>query len=115
MITPSIKTLLTIPGVDADKAAALKRILTASRRELEEMPAGAARVAECYHAPSTADLRLTCLDAELGTYGVEAFQDDKGQWVEYCNAGDSYALTIIRWRGNYRVGCWGDIAERHCA
>ena len=113
--TPSIKALQTIADVDADKARALKAILTASRADLEALPAGAARVAECWTAPSTSDLRLTCLDAELGTYGVEAFRTDKGELVEYLNAGRTYARTIIRWRGAYRVACWGDIVERHGA
>ena len=113
--TPSIKTLQTLPGVDADKARALKALLTARRAALEAHSAGAARVAECWTAPSTSDLRLTCLDAELGTYGVEAFRTDKGELVEYLNAGDTYAPTIIRMRGAYRVACWGDIAERHGA
>ena len=115
MITPSIKTLKTLPHIDAGKAAILKTLLTASRSTLEAHPAGAARLAECYHAPSTSDLRLTCLDAEMGTYGVEAFHTENGELVEYLNAGDTYTPTIVRFRGNYRVACWGDIAERHGA
>lgn len=115
MITPSIKTLKTLPDVDAGKAATLKALLTADRATLEAHPAGAARIAECWNPPSTADLRLTCLDAELGTYGVEAFLTENGERVYYLNAGDTYTPTIVRFRGNYRVACWGDIAERHGA
>lgn len=113
--TPSTKTLQTLPDVDADKARALKALLTARRCDLESHSAGAARVAACWSAPATSDLRLHCLDAELGTYGVEAFHTDRGELVEYLNAGDTYAPTIIRFRGAYRVACWGDIAERHGA
>ena len=113
MITPSIKTLLTLTAGNADKARELKRILTMKRSELEALPAGAARVRECYHAPSTSDLRLTCLDAALGSYGVESFQTRNGAYVDYINAGDTYAPTIVRFRGNYRVTDWGSIAERH--
>ena len=113
--TPSIKTLQTLHDVDAEKARALKAILKARRAVLEAHSAGGARVAECWTAPSTSDLRLTCLNAELGTYGVEAFWTPKGELVEYLNAGDTYAPTIVRFRGAYRVACWGDIAERHGA
>lgn len=113
--TPSVKTLQTLPGVDAAKARTLKALLIARRDTLENHPAGAARVAACWTAPNTSDLRLHCLDAELGTYGVEAFFTDKGELVEYLNAGDTYCPTIVRWRGAYRITCWGDIAERHGA
>jgi hypothetical protein len=112
MITPSIKALRTLTPC-ADKAKELKRILTMRRIELEALPAGADRIHECYHTPSTADLRMTCLDAALGTYGVESFQTRKGEWVDYLNTGDPYTPTIVRWRGNYRVTDWGSIAERH--
>ena len=113
--TPSIKTLQTLPGVDAGKARALKSLLAACRADLEARPEGARRAAECWTAPSISDLRLTCLDAELGTHGVESFWTDKGELVEYLNAGDTYAPTIIRFRGTYRVASWGDIAERYGA
>jgi len=112
MITPSIKALTALTG-DCVKAKELKNIFTALRQELEAMPAGEARVRECYHPPSTPDLRLACLDAALGTYGVEAFETARGEVVEYLNAGDTYTPTIVRFRGNYRVACWGDYAERH--
>ena len=112
MQTPSIRALRTL-APEPGAAEALKRILTASRATLQALPAGAARARECYYQPRTSDLRLTCLDAALGTYGVECFETRKGELVEYLNAGDTYTPTIVRWRGNYSVRCWGDIAERH--
>jgi hypothetical protein len=115
MLTPSIKTLRARLHLDADKAKTVKAILTATRAELEALPAGAARVAECYHSPKTSDVRMHCLDAALDTYGVEAFQTRTGEWVEYLNNGDTYTDTIVRYRGNYSVASWGDIAERHGA
>ncbi len=108
MNTPSIKTLQTV-GVTLEQAKQAKRILQMSRADLEQLPAGAARLAECYHPPSTADLRMTCLDAVMGTCGVEGCQTDKGEWVTYLNAGDTYAPTIVRYRRRYRVACWGDL------
>lgn len=112
--TPSIKTLREVFG---DRAAEAKKILRMTRAELLETPAGAARERECFHPPATSDLRMTVLDALAGTYGVEAFRTTRrgGYWCEYLNAGDTYAATLIRFRGHYRVACWGDIAERYGA
>lgn len=109
---PSIKTLREVFGDNAKQARA---ILEMTRAQLEQRPECAARVAECYHPPETADLRMTALNKLAGTYGVEAFQVRNGDWCEYLNAGCTYATTLLRFRGRYRVGCWGDIAERHGA
>jgi hypothetical protein len=107
---PSVRALRPVFGENAKQARA---ILEMSRRELEALPAGAARVAECYNPPATSDIRLTCLDALARTHGVEAFETKRDGYCEYLNAGDTYAPTLIRFRGRYRVATWGDIAERH--
>jgi hypothetical protein len=88
-----------------------------SRAELESLPAGAARIAECYHAPTTYDVRLTCLDALGESYGVEGLQrcNSSGvygdDWASYLNTGDSYTPTLIYWDGRYRVQSVGDFIE----
>lgn len=107
--TPSIKTLRE---VFADRAPEAKKVLRMSRADLEQTEPGARRLRECYHPPATSDLRLTVLDTLAGTHGVEAFRTRRGDWCEYLNAGDTYAATLLRYRGTYRVGCWGDYAER---
>jgi hypothetical protein len=117
MRLPSVKTLRAVFG---DKAKEARRILEMSRAELETLPAGAARVRECYHPPRTWDVRLHCLDALGETYGLEAFETTKRDtwgagspmWCNYLNAGDTYAPTVIYFGGRYRVAAWGDIAER---
>lgn len=52
---------------------------------------------------------------DLGTFGVEGWCDDRGSdgW-QYLNTGDSYGMTILFCSESerFRVGCWGDIAER---
>ena len=106
---PSVRTLRAVFGDNARQARA---ILEMSRAELEALPAGAARVAESYAPPATSHLRMECLDALAGTHGVESFETRRHGWCEYLNAGDTYALTLVRYRGRYRVACWGDIAER---
>jgi len=107
--SPSIKTLKTIFGANASKA---KAILRMSREQLLQTKIGAARMAECYHPPTTQDIRMECLN-ELGDfYGVEYFETNKGGCM-YLNAGDTYILTLVRHNGAYRVTTWGDIAEKH--
>ena len=112
MRLPSIKTLRQVFGADAPKARA---ILEMTRDELAALPAGAARIAECYHPPRTSDVRMHCLDALGHSYGVEAICLRDGRYVPYLNAGDAYAATLLRFNGRYRVTTWGDIAERHGA
>lgn len=109
MRLPSIKTLNQVFG---DKAKQARAILEMTRSQLEVLPAGAARVAECYHAPSTADVRMHCLDALGESSGVEAFELRDGSYCEYLNTGDTYSPTLMRVHGRYSVGCWGDIAEK---
>ncbi len=110
MRTPSTKVLREVFG---DNATEAKRVLQMSRTQLLELPACIARDRECYNPPATYDLRMTALDKLANTCGVEAFQTRNGNWCEYLNSGDTYAATLLRYRGHYRVGCWGDIAERH--
>lgn len=110
MNKPSIKTLAR---VFADPRLA-RKILEMSRSELEQLPAGAARVRECYHPPKTYDIRLECLNAiDPGLHGVESFDTKQGPCY-YLNAGDTYTDTLIYFQGRYKVACWGDIAERYC-
>ena len=111
MKTPSIKTLSTIFG---EKAAQAKALLIMSRAQLLETTVGQALLAECYHPPLTQNIRMTCLNALGGFYGVEVFDTKKGTCM-YLNAGDTYTPTLIRFNGAYRIACWGDIAERHVA
>jgi hypothetical protein len=105
--TPSIKTLAAL--FNDPKAA--KRIFRMTRAQLCELPAVAARVAECYHAPRTYDLRLTALNAiDDGLFGVEAVTVGT-EYADYLNTGETYAPTVIYWRGNYRVQSLGDFVE----
>lgn len=110
-LLPSVRTLRAVFGENAKKARA---ILEMSRVELEALPEGAARIQECFNSPHTSDLRMTCLNALAGTHGVEGFHTKRGEWVEYLNAGDAYAPTLVNYRGRYRVACWGDIVEKDC-
>lgn len=108
MNLPSIKTLAEVFG---DRAREARAVLEADRATLAARPECAARIAECFHPPTTRDLRLTALDALAGTHGIEGAQSTTGEWLTYLNAGDTYTVTVTVWRGRYRVESWGDRVE----
>jgi hypothetical protein len=110
---PSIRTLRSVFQHRAPEARA---ILEMTRAELEAHPVGAARIAECYHAPTTLDLRMTILNTlDSGLHGVDEFdlgrRDGTSATLYYLNAGDTYTTTVVFWDGAYRVESWGDRVE----
>lgn len=110
MRKPSIKTLRAAFGENAPEA---RRIFEMSRAELERTETGA-EIARGFHhgyCESLAFFRLLCLNACGGFHGVEAVRTSADEYAEFLNAGDTYALTVIRWRGNYRVQTLGDFIE----
>ncbi len=52
---------------------------------------------------------LEQIDKILNTHGVEGSMEPD---IQYCNAGETYALTILYYQGKLRIGNWGDIVER---
>lgn len=105
---PSIRSLREIH--DANHAA-MRRIGKMTRAELDATEAGTKRNRECYNRPTTPDVRMHALNSEAGTFGVEYVQSHHGEHAEYLNTGDTYAPTIIHWRGTYRVQSLGDFIE----
>ena len=109
---PSLKTLESaFPG----KGKTLRWLLT-NEAAVWQHPAVIALVSQCYHTPKLAHARMVALNAELECFGVEYVQGNYTQRspsFEYCNTGDTYGTTIIRFTdGRYRVGDWGTIVER---
>ena len=61
------------------------------------------------------ETRMDLIDRVLRTHGVEFIQGNGTEGspdILYCNAGDTYAITVLKVRGRFIVGCWGDIVER---
>jgi hypothetical protein len=54
------------------------------------------------------------INAVLRTHGVEYLGQHKrtGEHVYYCNAGDTYAATVLFSGLRMHVGCWGDLVEK---
>jgi hypothetical protein len=55
------------------------------------------------------------IDKLFGAFGVEYLGQHRrsGEHIDYCNAGDVYANTIIFHGPNMQVGCVGDLVERN--
>jgi hypothetical protein len=108
MRTPSIKTLSDVFSNPREA----KRIISMGWAELSVHPVAVARIRECYNPPKKYDVRLTVLNSiEPGLHGVEGAESTDGEWATYLNAGDTYAPTVIYWRGSYRVQSLGDFVE----
>jgi hypothetical protein len=71
--------------------------------------------------------RLEAINQELEMYGTEAIRGEwqNGYWCDivavYCNAGDTYLLTVLHVRGEtswheegrFIVSSWGDWVEKN--
>ena len=105
MKTPSVKRLeACFPG-QGERA---KEILLMGRVELEALSSQT-----YYNPPKRWQLKMEILNRLGEFHGVETIALGDGSFVDYLNAGDPYVATLYRWRGNYYVGCWGDLVERH--
>lgn len=72
-------------------------------------------VCRYYHDGKHRYSRMAAIDKLLGTHGVEfvgAGHNSKSPAFYYCNAGDTYTVTILKVNGRFRIGTWGDIVER---
>ena len=105
---PSLRALAAV-FPDPDMAIQAKLVLHMNREELLETEGGWKE--RC--ANKTWQLRMAELNRLAETFGVETFALKGGKFVDYLNTGDSYAATICRVGGHYRVSSWGDIAERY--
>ena len=117
MNLPGVKTLTQIKDCTRKDALKIRAILACKNVDAVTELSGAALeyVRRCYNRPPLQMAKLTAVDAILHTHGVEFIPRGRGARspsIEYCNAGDTYATTIMWTGGRYRVGCWGDIVER---
>src|SRR5262245_24091321 len=118
-MVPSRQTLATaFPELTREKIALLRAIMKGTAPKIckgcrGDMPSD--RICRYYHDGQCRYSRMDRIDVVLGTHGVEyvpAGHNAKSPAFYYCNAGDTYATTIIKVRGRFRVGCWGVIVER---
>ena len=130
---PSIKRLCAeLKDVDVPKAKLIRSIIKGNREDLLYIAESLDKYRRdihwqrfnCINYP-IADLRAELLNTALGCYGVEyLFEGSDGlrgnlegctdqPICTYLNTGDTYAATLLKYRGRWQIGCWGDIAERY--
>lgn len=131
MRTPSVKRLVATFDLTREQAQLIKRIGEACKSADKlaalieaECPATHDYARSCFSDPYHSrmwrrTMALHAIDCILGTHGVEAigegeYSEGYAAPYEYCNAGDSYAATLIYKRAtdNLYVGCWATVAER---
>lgn len=126
MLTPpntaaSIVTLSSLKDVDGSLAVTIRAVWLSEGVDAAYAAAGdaATRAVEAYYAshysaPKTREVKRALIDRLFGTHGVEYLGQHRrtGDSIYYCNAGDSYASTIIFHGHRLQVGCWGDLIER---
>jgi hypothetical protein len=132
MRAPSLKRLLaTFPQLDRNSASLIRELAheTDSAERLSKLIAMRCPDTDRYARSCSSDpfdspmwrvtMALHAIDRVLGTHGVEPLgvtdpSDGYAPPFEYCNAGDSYATTLIYNRriDALMIGSWGDIAER---
>jgi hypothetical protein len=89
----------------------------ASSKRLQEIkdvtPQIAAQVRKVWKTVTNRKDARDQIDKLIETYGVEflGVHRSTGYDVYYCNAGDTYATTILFHGLNMTVGCWGDLVE----
>lgn len=117
---PSVKTLMSIRGVDKEKAALIRRIMLRKVRVTgnELFPVTNDWLDRCYNLPVRYELQMSAIDEVIGGFGVEGgefcsdgFLQD-GKWYVYVNMGDTYDNTVLYYNGSFRVICLGDFVER---
>ena len=91
---PSVAALMTIKDVTRADALAIRN---------------------AWHTIKNRGEARAAIDAILRTHGVEYLGQHKrtGEHIYYCNAGDTYDITVIFAGLSARVACWGDIVEKN--
>ena len=98
--------LLEIKDVTDEDADLILGIIAGTIDSLEVSAKARYLVNTCYNDPEIHIIKLFAIDEILHTYGVEG-EDD----IEYCNAGDTYALTVMYVKGYWKVSTLGDEVE----
>lgn len=124
---PSVKTLMRIGELEHDKERAklLRKVLmqTSSDALSDIVEDNRALFAvtnswcnSCFNQPNRAEIKMSMANDIIDGYGVECCGEGgirNGPPLEYVNLGDTYDVTLCRFRGRYVVSSWGDIVERH--
>jgi hypothetical protein len=113
----SVRELTEALRIDEATAKRIRAVWRTMPRDtlIAEFPHVADHVRACLNPPSTMSLRRMAVDKLADTHGVEhlGIYRRTGERVYYCNAGDTYACTVLFHGNTLRLGCWGDLVERN--
>lgn len=111
--TSPVSHIAEFLNIDILQAAAVRGLVDGSI-DPQTVPETEQWVRDCYNMPYADELIMHAIDATIETFGVEsAGGNGECYHFDYCNAGDTYATTVIydRQSGEYMIGCWGDLVE----
>lgn len=114
MKLPSIKTLSAIFPENPKQARAILEMTREDFLTAEScvhFDSVKQMIRASYHPPKVYSMKMHALDIVGRFHGSESIESTKGEYAEYLNTGDTYAPTLIRWRGRYRVQSLGDFVE----
>lgn len=98
--------LLEIKDVTEENADLILGIIAGTIDPLEVSAKARYLVNTCHNDPEVHVIKLFAINDILHFYGVECEYD-----IEYCNAGDTYALTVMYVKGYWKVSTLGDEIE----
>lgn len=111
---PSVKTIETRLNVSNETAKTIRKLMD-GRLVPEEVSEPTKKwVQSCYNEPSEVEKIMSAIDFVLETYGCEVIFIDGYPAMEYCNTGDTYAMTVMYdYKVNrFRIMSWGDWWEK---
>ena len=69
-------------------------------------------VRSCYNEPRQDEKIFRAIDEVMENHGIEGWKGANGEWIEYSNTGDDYALTVIYYRDKLRADCVSTIVDK---
>lgn len=111
----TLNELRQIKDVGTEEAKLIRAVWKAEGRDaLTSLVEGKAGIFLCYeqHANHIRTAKREVINGIINTSGVESLGIYRGEEVYYCNAGDTYATTVLFIGPRLIVGCIGDITEK---
>lgn len=114
---PAFARLVSELKIERAAAINVRRIIRGTM-DPASVPAVQQWIDQCYSRPSDLELRIAAINALIDCHGVEALPvhlSGAHPSAVYCNAGDTYAATILYCYDSDRflLTSWGDYVERY--
>lgn len=112
-ICANVNKLQEVKDVTPEIAAMVRKVWKAASLDELEQITGKPVTPAWGELPRLIDKKREMVDRLIDCFGVEylGIMKRSGTHVYYCDAGDTYASTIIFIGRRLVVGCWGDLVE----